>query len=139
MVLWRYTDLSDPRFTIGKKYLRLRTEESLTESQKIGVGNKQGWAAYFRAGTLFVKQFAYLAGETYPDDGCNCETYTAGSFIELETLGPLRALPSGASAEHVERWNLFANVDIGSSEDTLDAAVRQAIGALPPLEGGEQS
>jgi len=139
MVLWRYTDLSDPRFTIGRKYLRLRTDESLPESQKIGVGNKQGWAAYFRSGTLFVKQFPYLAGAAYPDDGCNCETYTAGSFIELETLGPLRLLAPGACAEHVERWSLFPDVNIGSSEESLDAAMQRAITSLPPLGGFKES
>ncbi len=133
MVLWHYTNLADPRFTIGPKYLRLRTDASRPEPQKIGVANKQGWAAYWRNGTLFVKQFAYLEGRAYPDDGCNCETYTAGDFIELETLGPLHSIEPGQSAEHVERWHLFENVDIGESEESLDAALRPLLAKLPPL------
>ncbi|HUT37655.1 MAG TPA: hypothetical protein VNE39_29510 [Planctomycetota bacterium] len=120
MVLWRYTDLSDPRFTLGPKYLRLRTDDSLAEPQKIGVADKQGWAAYLRQGTLFVKQFPYKDGQTYPDCGCNCESYTAGSFIELESLGPMRRLESGQSAEHTEEWHLFENVEIGDTEESLD-------------------
>ncbi|HPD14003.1 MAG TPA: hypothetical protein PLE19_03595 [Planctomycetota bacterium] len=66
MVLWHYTDLSDPRFTLGPRYLRLRTDESLAEPQKIGIANKQGWAAYFRQGTLFIKEFAYEEGRPTP-------------------------------------------------------------------------
>jgi hypothetical protein len=123
LALWHYTDLSDPRWTIGKKFIRLRTNPQMKESQKIGVGNAQGWAAYLRNRTLFVKRFPFVAGATYPDYGSNTETYTAGTFIELETLGPLATLAPGASAEHVERWFLFRNVNAGTSEQTLDAAL----------------
>jgi len=127
MVLWHYTDLSDPRFTIGKRYVQLRTDEALEEPQKIGVANKQGWAAYLRNGTLFVKRFGFEEGATYPDCGCNCESYTAGSFIELETLAPMHTLEPGGSAEYVERWYLFEGVEIGATEETLDAALRPLI------------
>ncbi len=44
---------------------------------------------------------------TYPDFGCNCETYTAGTFIELESLGPLEVVAPGESVQHLERWSLF--------------------------------
>jgi hypothetical protein len=123
LALWHYTDLSDPRWTMGKKYIRLRTDAQLKEPQKIGVGNTQGWAAYLRNRTLFVKRFGWVAGATYPDFGSNTETYTAGTFIELETLAPLSMLAPAASAEHVERWFLFKNVNAGASEQTLDAAL----------------
>jgi hypothetical protein len=123
LALWHYTDLSDPRWTMGKKYLRLKTNAQLKEPQKIGIGNTQGWAAYLRNRTLFVKRFPWVAGAIYPDFGSNTETYTAGTFIELETLAPLTRLGPGRSAEHVERWFLFRNVDAGTSEQTLDAAL----------------
>ena len=133
MVLWHYTDLSDPRFTIGKRYLRLRTDESLAEPQKVGVADKQGWAGYYRKGTLFVKQFGYEDGALYPDGGCNCETYTAASFIELESVGPLCVLEPGESAEHVEIWHLFKDVDLGMTEEAMDAALCPIITKLPAL------
>lgn len=126
MVLWHYTDLTDPRFAIGKLFLRLRTDENLDEPQKIGVANKQGYAAYHRGGTLFIKQFGYEDGLTYPDGGCNCETYTAGSFIELESVGPMHELEPGEAAEYVETWHLFANVELGET----DESVRQALDPL---------
>ena len=123
MVLWHYTDLTDPRWTIGKKYVRLRTEDSLNFAQKVGVANKQGWMAYLNDTTLFVKRFPYLAGAKYPDEGCNCETFTKGSFMEVETVGPLMTINPGDTIEHVERWFLFADVKAGATEATLDAAI----------------
>lgn len=127
MVLWHYTDLTDPRWTFGKKYIRLRTEETLNYAQKIGVANKQGWMAYLKGGTLFVKRFPFIEGARYPDEGCNCETFTKGTFMEVETVGPLTKLAPGASTEHVERWFLFSNVQPGASEATLDAAITPLI------------
>lgn len=123
LVLWHYTDLSDPRWTISGKYIRLRTDESLPAPQKAGMTNKQGWAAYLRRGTLFVKRFPYTEGASYPDYGCNNETYTAGPFIEVESLGPLQRLEPGEAAEHTERWYLFANVQAGESEAQLESAI----------------
>jgi hypothetical protein len=127
LAVWHYTDLSDPRWKIGRKYIRLRTDEQMKEPQKIGVGNRQGWAAYLRARTLFVKRFPWVEDGTYPDFGSNTETYTAGSFIELETLGPLARLAPNRSADHMERWFLFRNVDAGDSEQTLDAALQRVL------------
>ena len=94
ITLWAYTDLSDPRWQLGSKYLRLRTDAARTASQKIGIANHQGWAGYLRNGTLFVKRVDWKDGATYPDGGVNIETYTAGNFIELETLGPLVSVAS---------------------------------------------
>jgi hypothetical protein len=123
LVLWHYTDLSDPRWTLSQKYLRLRTDERLAGPQKAGIANKQGWAAYLRQGTLFVKRFDYQEGATYPDYGSNNETYTAGTFIEIESLGPLQRLEPGEGAEHTERWYLFDNVNAGETEASLEAAI----------------
>lgn len=121
MVLWHYTNLSDSRWTIGQKYVRLRTDDALHAPQKIGAGNKQGWVAYQRRGTLFIKRFDHAEGATYPDFGSNTEVYTAGSFIEVETLAPLRPLEPGQSAEHTERWHLFRDINLGTDESSLDA------------------
>jgi hypothetical protein len=132
LVLWSYTDLSDPRFTIGRKYIRVRVMADRTEPQKIGIGNRQGWAAYHRGRTLFVKRFPYDEAARYPDFGSNCETYVKGSFVELESLGPLQRLEPGASTEYVEHWYLFPDVEIGGTEATLDAALRPLLPTTAP-------
>ena len=124
LVLWSYTDLSDPRFSIGPKYIRVRVMADRTEPQKIGIGNRQGWAAYHRGRTLFVKRMPYDDAARYADFGSNCETYEKGSFVELESLGPLQRLEPGAATEYVEHWYLFPDVEIGGTEATLDAALQ---------------
>ncbi|HVN80941.1 MAG TPA: hypothetical protein VMW38_18270 [Terriglobia bacterium] len=127
MVLWHYTNFSDPRWVLGGKYLCLKTDKSKIESQKVGILNKQGWAAYSLNQLLFVKAFDYKEGASYPDYGCNTETYTSASFMEIESLGPLVRLEPGQSTEHVERWILFRGVDVGSTEASLDAAIAPRI------------
>ena len=126
MVLWSYTNLTDPRWMFGQKYLTLRQDPDVKESQKIGVLNKQGWAAYFRKSTLFLKRFACDNDKRYPDYNCNNETYTDANFLELETLGPLEKVEPGATITHREDWWLYQKVDIGSGEAGI-AAVMQPI------------
>lgn len=123
LVLWAYTDLTDPRFAIGPRYMRVRVLADRKTPQKIGIGNKQGWAAYHRGRTLFIKRFPYDEAARYADFGANCEVFVNGAFVELETLGALQRLEPGASAEHVEHWYLFPDVEIGTTEATLDAAL----------------
>jgi hypothetical protein len=122
--LWAYTDLSDPRWQIGPKFLRLKTDAARAGSQKIGVANHQGWAGYSRQGVLFVKRYDWRDGATYPDGGVNTETYTAGPFIELETLGTLEHVAAGGSVTHQERWYLFKDVNSSAADTELDTTLR---------------
>ena len=123
MTLWGFTDMSDPRWTFGKRYICLKTDTKLSDPQKIGVADKLGWAGYLRDKTLFIKRFHYIEGTNYPDAGCNFETYTAGDFMEVESLGPLTKLEPGESATHVEHWFLFKDVNPGATEDSLHNAI----------------
>lgn len=131
MVLWHYTDLSDPRWKIGPKYIRLRADANMSEPQKVGIANKQGWAAFHHKGTLFIKSVAYKSGASYPDYGCNNETYTAGEFIELETLSPLCHLEPGETVEHIEYWWLFQDITTGATDmevyDVLQPVLETAL------------
>jgi hypothetical protein len=123
LVVWPYTDMSDARFRFGRKMILVRSDASAAEPQKIGVGNKLGWAAYLLGATLFVKRFGHEAGARYPDAGCNNEVFTAGSFIELESLSPLVALEPGEAINHVERWRLFAGIEAAEGDEELYEAV----------------
>ena len=127
LVLWHFTDMSDSRLVFGKSYVRVRTDAEAEAPQKIGVANKRGWAAYLNGETLFVKRFGYSEGESYPDYGCNTEVFTAGDFIEVESLSPLKRLEPGESVEHAERWQLFDGVRAGGDEDSLHAAIEPFI------------
>jgi hypothetical protein len=126
LVLWHFTDMSDPRWRWGEKYIQLRQDPNLKTKEKVGFLNKQGWGAYYLNGELFVKRYPYDSAGTYPDYGCNTETFTDGDMLEFETLGPLAKIPAnGGKVEHVEHWYLF-KVALGEGESEIDAKV-------PPL------
>jgi hypothetical protein len=127
LAVWHFTDTSDSRWTFGSKYIRLRSDEALEEPQKIGVGDKQGWAGLIHGETFFMKKFPYIEGANYPDYGSNCEVYTAGSFMEVETLGPLSVVEPNQSVTHIEQWFLFDGVKKGDNESDLYAAINPLV------------
>ena len=117
-------DLSDPRWTFGRELIVLTPDAARPEPQKIGVGSTAGWCALIRGGTIFMKRTSPDPSAEYPDRGSTIEIFTAGDYLELETLGPLRLLAPGGSATHVERWDLFAGVDLGNTEASRAAVLR---------------
>ena len=121
MVLWPYTDLSDPRWTFGRKFITLRQDEALPA--KLGLAHAEKWIAYIVGDSLFVKTFAYIEGAVYPDGGSNFETFTNSSMLEIESLSPLATLRPGESVSHTEHWYVFpitSEITI-DSEDSLAA------------------
>ncbi len=108
VVLWYYTHMSDPRYTWGNKYIQLVHDAAITSEQKIGILNKQGWAAYHGDGALVMIMFDFDPAARYEDYGCNNEAYVNGDFLELETLGPITRLTPGNAVEHTEHWLITA-------------------------------
>ena len=132
LVLWPYTDLTDPRLTLGSRYWTLAQNTGMGPI-KIGLNHGGGtdgqgtgsWAAYALEGVLFVKQFARDPGAAYPDGGCNCELFSNEAMLEVETLGPLAQLPAGGVLEHRESWQVLTGL-VGfdaDDEDTIAAAL----------------
>jgi hypothetical protein len=133
LVLWHYTNLMDARLSLGRLLIRVRPDGANDAPQKIGLLNKQGWAAYQVGGELFVKTYAYTEGATYPDYNCNTQVFTAGPFVEVESLAPLTRLEPGGVAEHEERWALFGGVEVGDDEEAVAAIVTPlALGVRRP-------
>ena len=126
LALWCYTDLADPRWKIGTKYVQLHQQQNPAfrfKEQMTGIYNPFGWGAYFRQGHLFVKRAAVHKRAKYPDFGCNFETYTDPYSLELETLGPLQNLEPGQTAEHTEEWWLFKDIPAGEDETWVDSVI----------------
>jgi hypothetical protein len=115
--MWAYTNLADPRWKFTKKYLTLRQDPSNTEAQKIGLFNRDTWAAYLLNGEAFVKRSTADPAKTYPDFGCSFETFTNNEFLEVETLGPMTKLLPGETVEHTEHWALFRDVKVAELTD----------------------
>jgi hypothetical protein len=108
MVLWPFTDMTDPRWHWGKRFITLR--QGNAGPTKAGLAHKERWIAYHQGDSLFIKTIEFRDGATYPDFGCNFETFTNEEMLEVEALGPLVELAPGESTSHTEHWNLFAGV-----------------------------
>ncbi|MGA7239786.1 MAG: hypothetical protein WBY44_29165 [Bryobacteraceae bacterium] len=124
LVMWAYTDLSDPRWKFTKKYLMLRQNPNAASPQKLGLFNPNTWVAYVLNGEAFVKQAQSDPAKTYPDFGCSFETFTSNEFLEMETLSPLAKVQPNQSAAHVEHWSLHRGIRLADFTDAeLDRVV----------------
>lgn len=135
LVMWAYTDFSDPRWKFTKEHLMLRQDPNNRDAQKVGMFNPDTWAAYLLNGEAFVKRAAADASKTYTDFGCSFETFTNNEFLEMETLGPMTKVLPGKTVEHVERWGLFRNVH---PAELTDAELNRVLKPLLETTGSVQ-
>jgi hypothetical protein len=117
LVMWAYTDFSDPRWMFCRKYLLLRQDPAMPEPLKTGLFNPRTWAAYMLGSDLFLKQAQADPSLPYPDFGCSLEMFTNADMLELETLGPLVKLAPGAWTEHTEHWSLHRGVSASDERE----------------------
>lgn len=121
LIMWAFTDLSDPRWTFTQKYLILRQDPGNRAPQKLGHFNEKTVGAYLLGSDLFVKRYDAYPSKPYPDFGASYETFANGDFLELETLGPLEDVAPQATIDHVERWSLHRNISIAAwTDEELD-------------------
>ncbi|MCS7264138.1 MAG: hypothetical protein NZ805_04830 [Armatimonadetes bacterium] len=135
LVQWHYTDMTDPRWIFGKRFIMLRQDPKITKPQKLGIANFEGWVAYSKGERLFLKRYKHIEGATYPDFGCSTEVFTNAEMLELETLGPLTILQPGESVEYVEKWFLFKGVILGETEEEIDEVLKPILEASGTCEG----
>jgi hypothetical protein len=117
IVLWPYSHLNDQRLELHDDVI-LVYGHAAQQAFKIGNYNTHGWIAYAMDNVLFVKRFSIDQTNSYPDMGCNVETYVKDSCIELETLGPLTTLEPKGSITFKETWE----VNVGKYPATLETA-----------------
>jgi len=123
LTLWAYTDMSDRRWTWGRKYVLARQDPKASTPQKAGFLVPDGWCAYARGGHLFVVRFEPVPGARYADMGANVETWIDPEMLELETMGPMARLEPAASVEHVEHWSLYCDVPMPRDENDVERYV----------------
>lgn len=124
LVLWPFTQVNDPRFYFGPRFITVAQKAGMGAT-KFGLNHAGGWAAYYLGGTLFVKHFPHDARATYPDRGCNFETFTNEGILEIETLSPLTKLRPGGVLEAIEEWELYT--DIPEFDPRDDASIARAL------------
>jgi hypothetical protein len=127
VTMWAYTNMADPRWTWGEKYILLRQDPAAEKPQKIGVMTPDGWIGYALNGQLFVKKFSYIPGGAYPDWGCSVESFTNADMLEIETLGPMVSLAPGAAVEHVEDWHLFDGVPMPQNDADVERNIASKV------------
>lgn len=130
LTLWSYTSMADPRWMWGNRFITLTQDTDSKLPVKVGFQNRAGWVAYSHQGGLLVKRFDYDPDATYPDGGCNVESFTNESFLEIETLGPLTTLAPGKTISHVERWYLFPAISIGTTELEIEDALKPVLSSI---------
>ncbi len=130
LVLWPYTDLADPRWTLGKRFILFRQNPRWPRPQKIGALVPDGWIAYARSGHLFVKKFDFFADGIYPDLGSSVEFFNRVDMAEMETLSPSVVLAPGETLEHVEDWRLLKDVPQPESEADVEKYVEPKVLSL---------
>jgi hypothetical protein len=131
LVMWAYTNLADPRWRFTRKYLILRQDPNNSDAQKLGMFNRDTWAAYLLNHELFVKRTTSDPTRAYPDFGCSFETFTNNDFLEIETLGPLTKVAPGQTIEQIEHWALYRNVTVSNwTDDELDQVVLPLVRSL---------
>jgi hypothetical protein len=130
IVLWGYTNLADPRWTWGKTMSAFRQDSKLGP-QKIGSFVRQGYAAYANHGNLFVKTFGADDELTYPDMGCNFETFSNQAFLECESLGPMTMLAPGGCLKHFEGWRLVGGASVPADPDEAFAVIEKEAKRAP--------
>ncbi|MBK8026692.1 MAG: hypothetical protein IPK19_36235 [Chloroflexi bacterium] len=134
LAIWAYTNMADPRWTWGTRYVLLRSVSGAVP-QKIGASVPDGWAGYVLGGTLFVKMFGYQAGAPYPDFGSNVEVFTNDVMLEVESLGPLTTVQPGAVVEHIEDWLLFADVATPTKDVEVETQIMPRVHQAQVLTG----
>jgi hypothetical protein len=128
LVLWAYTNLTDPRWKLLEKYIVLHQDPKNSVPQKLGSYNHDTWGAYLLNGELFIKRAQVKPDPTsFPDYGCSFETFTNADFLELETLGPLVDLKPGETVTHTEHWTLHKAIQL---TQWTDAELDRVLGPL---------
>jgi len=126
LIMWAFTNLSDPRWKFTNKYLTLQQDPANRNPQKLGHWNQHTFGAYFLNGDVFLKENFPAPGLQHPEFGASFEIFTNQDFLELETMGPFTRLAKDEALTHVENWSLH--------KATLDAVTDQALdAALLPL------
>ncbi|HAS83888.1 MAG TPA: hypothetical protein DCS43_14735 [Verrucomicrobia bacterium] len=124
--LWGYTDLTDPRWSLGQKYLFFRQDRHCGPS-KLGIAHREGWVGYQLGEFLFVKHFDFDETAVYPDGGVNFETFSNEEILELETLGGLIDLAPETTVSLTETWDLHRSTPTVTTEAEADRWVKSRV------------
>ena len=118
--VWPYTNLADSRLHFGERYVTLKQDKSVNHALKLGFDLNQAEAYYCLGDDIFRKSYeTYHPHEKYPDNNCSFETYTCATFLENESLSPLKKVQPNETVSLTEHWSLHkkpCDTDFNSDE-----------------------
>lgn len=124
LVMWAFTNWTDPRWSLLEKYLVLRQDPARPSPEKAGLFRPLTAAAYALGDDVFVKTCQAEPGREHPDMGCSLELFANEMFLEIETLGPIESVEPGQTVEHVEEWSLHrAAAPVTIEDSALDERI----------------
>jgi hypothetical protein len=133
IVFWPYFSFLNQGWNFGVKYITLWPSLARQGAKygptKVGMAHRMNWVAYLNDGDLFVKRFEYEKDKTYPDGGCNLETFADPDMLDIQSLGPFVHVVPGAAIEHTETWDLVSGVGSYVHQAEIDKVV---VSKLPP-------
>lgn len=131
LIMWAYTDFSDPRWRFTSKYVTLRQDPHAESPQKLGHFNVNTFGAYLLNEELFLKRTFANPAKPYPDMGCSYQTFTNADMLELETVGALETVRPGGFAELRETWSLHSGIQLREISDAeLDRILLPLLGGI---------
>ena len=111
LVLWSYDDVNDHRLEIRNDGIVITQDATVSDDNnlKIGTFTPKGYVYHLLPQGLFKKTLDTIKeGRIYPDNMCNVEVYTSFRMAEIESLSPIYTLAPNETADHVEKWNIYA-------------------------------
>ena len=110
LVLWPYTNLTDPRLSFQSDRVQIRGTAG--PALKVGSSPDPGKLSYSLDDWCFSKKVEPIVGGRFADRGAVGQVFVKDSFLELETLGPLTLLGQGQSVDHREIWEIRLGVEL---------------------------
>ena len=126
LVLWPFTNLTDPRISLHKKCWSLEQRPGC-RAFKIGFRHTEGWIGYLLGDLFFAKWIHHDPHASYPDRGSNAELFTNGDILEVESLASEKSVPVQGEVTHTEWWHV-GRVPFSKQDD---AAVLDYLRNLP--------
>jgi len=124
VVFWPYANLRSENLVLGNEFIFVKATFNGSDRTKVGWLNDRGWMGYYIDRTLFIKKAEFISGGDYIDLGCSMECYCDMNCIELETTSPLTEVQPGGSACQTETWQVFPEVDLQMTEESVSSAVK---------------
>ena len=92
LVIWPYTDLSDPRYRFGRRFITLR-QDPAGRPTKIGLPSAVGWAAYLLGRTAFIKRIPWRRMPSTRTTGAISRSSPTAGCSSWKASGPCGGSP----------------------------------------------